>query len=169
MTTIYDECSKDELLQIVSEMQNDLNHAQNEIKLINKQIDNLIEENKQLKLRNKMLTKIDLNSIYGIHCCKNHCVYTDTDSKNDLQKQIDRHITDIVETSHKVIDDLKEENKKLQRCLSIAENDYKNCYAENIRLSEENNNLRRNIEYLCDENVRLRHELNEVKNNDINY
>ena len=40
----------------------------------------LYEENNQLKLRNKMLTKIGLNSIYGIHCCKNHCVYIDTDS-----------------------------------------------------------------------------------------
>ena len=42
----------------------------------------LSEENNQLKLRNKMLTKIGLNSVYGIHChcCKNHCVYTDTDS-----------------------------------------------------------------------------------------
>ena len=40
----------------------------------------LSEENNQLKFRNKMLTKIGLNSIYGIHCCKNHCVYTDTDS-----------------------------------------------------------------------------------------
>ena len=94
MTTIYDECSKDELLQIVSEMQkylndskNDLQQATNEIKLLNNQICNLqrnvgylCEENNQLKLRNKMLTKIGLNSIYGIHCCKNHCVYTDTDS-----------------------------------------------------------------------------------------
>lgn len=64
-----------------------------------------------------------------------------------LNKQIDKHITavndltDIAETSHKVVDDLKKEN----------------------------NNLRRNIEYLCDENVRLRHELNEVQNNDSNY
>lgn len=60
-----------------------------------------------------------------------------------LNNQIDRHITavndltDIVETSHKVIDELKKEN----------------------------NSLRRNIEYLCEENARLRHDLNEVKNN----
>lgn len=97
MTTIYAECSKDELLQIVTEMQNDLNQAHNEIKLLNKQID-------------RHITAV-----------------------NDL--------TDIVETSHNVIADLKKEN----------------------------NNLRRNIEYLCDENVRLRHELNEVQNNDNNY
>lgn len=43
-------------------------------------VDELKKENNQLKSRNKMLTKIALNSIYGIHCCKNHCVYTDTDS-----------------------------------------------------------------------------------------
>lgn len=41
MTTIYNECSKDELLQIVSEMQNDLNQAHKEIKLLNNQIGNL--------------------------------------------------------------------------------------------------------------------------------
>lgn len=40
----------------------------------------LSEENNQLKLRIKMLTKIGFNSIYGIHYCKNHWVYTDTDS-----------------------------------------------------------------------------------------
>lgn len=66
--------------QTIEELQNDLKQAQNEIKLLNKQIDNLITENNQLKLQNKMLTKIGLNSIYGINCCKNHCVYTDTDS-----------------------------------------------------------------------------------------
>ena len=30
-------------------------------------------------------------------------------------------------------------------------------------LQHENNNLCKNIGYLCDENIRLRHELNEVK------
>ena len=72
----------------------ELEKATNEIKLLNNQIDNLIEENKQLKFRNKMLTKIGFNSIYGTHCYKNYCVnsiygsycckkhwtYTDTDS-----------------------------------------------------------------------------------------
>ena len=38
-----------------------------------------------------------------------------------------------------------------------------------VELVKENKNLRRNIEYLCNENVRLRHELNEVQNNDSNY
>lgn len=84
----------EELEQTIEELQNDLKQAQNEIKLLNKQIDRHItavndltdiiddikKENNQLKFRNKMLTKIVLNSIYGIHCCKNHCVYTDTDS-----------------------------------------------------------------------------------------
>ena len=49
MTTIYDECSKDELLQIVSEMRDDLNQAHIEIRLLNKQIDTLIAENKELQ------------------------------------------------------------------------------------------------------------------------
>lgn len=87
----------EELGQTIEELQNDLKQAQNEIRLLNKQID-------------KHITEV-----------------------NDL--------TDIVETSHKVIDDLKKEN----------------------------NNLHRNIDYLCDENVRLRHELNEVQSNDNNY
>lgn len=40
----------------------------------------LSEENKQLKFRNKMLINTGINSVYGINCCKNHWVYTDTDS-----------------------------------------------------------------------------------------
>ena len=36
----------------------------------------------------------------------------------------------------------KNENKNLQSCLKIAENDYKKCYAENIRLAEK---IRENI------------------------
>lgn len=85
----------EELEQTIEELQNDLNQARNEIKLLNKQIDRHItavndltdiidelkKENNRLKFRNKMSTKIGfLNSIYGSHCCKNHCVYTDTDS-----------------------------------------------------------------------------------------
>lgn len=77
----YKEAHRNEELELtIEELQNDLKQAQNEIKLLNNQTDKLIAENNQLKLLNKMLTKIVLNSIYGIHCCKNHCVYTDTDS-----------------------------------------------------------------------------------------
>ena len=36
----------------------------------------------------------------------------------------------------------KNENKNLQSCLKIAENDYKKCYVENIRLAEK---IRENI------------------------
>lgn len=77
----YSSVHRNEELELtIEELQNDLKQAQNEIKLLNKQIDNLITENNQLKLQNKMLIKIGLNSVYGIHCCKNHCFYTDTDS-----------------------------------------------------------------------------------------
>lgn len=76
-----------ELQRIINDLQSELTGATNDYKLasyeisvLNKYIDKLTTENNQLKLRNKMLTKIGLNSIYGIHCCKNHCVYTDTDS-----------------------------------------------------------------------------------------
>lgn len=50
----------------------------------------LSEENNQLKFRNKLLIKIGLNSIYGIHCHKNHCVYTDTDSIK-TESEDDKH------------------------------------------------------------------------------
>lgn len=73
MTTIYDDCSKDELLQIVSEMQNDLNLASHEIRILNKQMDKLIAENNDLRLRRKMVAKNLLNQLYG-------CCYVDTDS-----------------------------------------------------------------------------------------
>ena len=84
----------EELEMTIEELQNDLKQARNEIRLLNKQIDKLITENNSLKFRNKMLTKIGFNSIYGTHCyknycvnsvygsycCKNHCAYIDTDS-----------------------------------------------------------------------------------------
>lgn len=69
-----------ELQRKFDDTTNDYKLASYEISVLNKYIDKLTTENNQLKLRNKMLTKIGLNSIYGIHCCKNHCVYTDTDS-----------------------------------------------------------------------------------------
>lgn len=70
----------EELEQTIEELQNDLKQSQNEIKLLNKQIDKLITENNHLKFRNKMLINTGINSVYGINCCKNHWVYTDTDS-----------------------------------------------------------------------------------------
>lgn len=104
MSTIYDECSKEELLQIVSEMQadlnnckNDLKQASNEIKLINQNLDRqldvvdnlteiaknqhdtinkITEKNNELKMRLKILNKAFLNSIYGI----TETIYVDTDS-----------------------------------------------------------------------------------------
>lgn len=69
-----------ELQRKFDDTTNEYKLASYEINVLNKYIDKLTTENKELKLRNKMLTKIGLNSIYGIHCCKNHCVYTDTDS-----------------------------------------------------------------------------------------
>lgn len=134
MSTIYDECSKDELLQIAYEMQKDLNdskkenkdlqfmldavksdlvgatndykQASNEIALLNKQIDrqitdiesltcikeenentikHYIKENDKLKFRLKMLTKVCLNSIYGI------TVYIDTDSIKETENNDDNN------------------------------------------------------------------------------
>ena len=94
--------------ETISELQTLLKFRTNENKSLYKEINRLrevieikdaenvrlAEENKQLKFRNKMLTKIGFNSIYGTHCYKNYCVnsiygsycckkhwtYTDTDS-----------------------------------------------------------------------------------------
>lgn len=56
MTTIYDDCSKEELLQIVSEMQKDLNDSKKEIERLHKVFDikddarcELVKENKELQ------------------------------------------------------------------------------------------------------------------------
>lgn len=69
-----------ELCKQVERYAKDIDNANNDYKKCYAENVRLAEENNQLKFRNKMLTKIGLNSIYGIHCCKNHCVYTDTDS-----------------------------------------------------------------------------------------
>lgn len=47
--------------------------------------------------------------------------------------------------------------------------DLKQARNEIRRLNNQVDNLQRNIGYLCEENIMLRHELNEVKNNDSNY
>ena len=96
-----------------------------------------------------------------------------------LNDSLAHKIDDQIET----IKYLQDKNKKLQRDindlqseLAGATNDYKQATNEikllnnqTDKLIAENKNLRRNIEYLCDENVRIRHEVNEVKNNVNNY
>lgn len=86
------------------ELQNDLNQATNEIKLLNKQldrqntavndltdivetnhkiIDELKEENKELNFRIKLLIKVHLNSIYGLcNVLDNTKETIDNDSNN---------------------------------------------------------------------------------------
>lgn len=53
------------------------------------------------------------------------------------------------------------ENNKLQDDLKQARNEIR-------RLNNQIDNLQRNVGYLCEENIMLKHELNEVKNNDNN-
>ena len=83
-----------ELCKQVERYAKDIDNANNDYKKCYAENVRLAEENNQLKLRNKMLTKFGLNSIYGnpcyknycvnsvygSYCCKKHCVYTDTDS-----------------------------------------------------------------------------------------
>ena len=75
----------------LSDSKNDLQQAVNEIKLLNKQIDKLIAENNDLRLKNKMLTKIGLNSYYGLYACKKHCCYADTDSIKETNDNDDNN------------------------------------------------------------------------------
>lgn len=92
----------EEIEQTIHELQTVLKFRTNENKSLYKEIDRLrkvieikdaenlrlAEENNQLKLRNKMLTKIGFNSIYGLNCGKNHWVYTDTDSIKSESEEV---------------------------------------------------------------------------------
>lgn len=112
MSTIYDECSKDELLQIAYEMQKDLNDSKKENEEQQQTINDLQKENKELQW---LLDDTRSDLIGAINDYKQA-----TNEINLLNKQIDRQntavndLSDIVETSHKVIDGLKEENDKLK-------------------------------------------------------
>ena len=63
-----------ELCKQVERYAKDIDIANNDYKKCYAENVRLSEENNQLKFRNKMLTKIGFNSIYGLNC------YTDTDS-----------------------------------------------------------------------------------------
>jgi len=82
---------------------------------------------------------------------ENKALYTDNQQLNKelngLYKDLEKANTEI--NRLKMIIDLKDDAR--------------------VELVKENTNLRKNIEYLCDENIRLRHELNEVQSNDNNY
>lgn len=94
--------------------------------------------------------------------------------KNEI-REMQSTIDSLDKLSHEV-EEKDETINELQTELKYRKNENLNLHKENQyfesrfdELKKENNNLRRNIEYLCDENVRLRHELNEVQNNDNNY
>lgn len=112
MSTIYDECSKDELLQIAYEMQKDLNDSKKE----NQRLHEVI------KIKDNERVNIDNENIYlsaELTSAKNDYKQA-TNEIALLNRQLDRQTTsvndlaDIVETNHKVIDGLKEENNKLK-------------------------------------------------------
>ena len=62
-----------ELVEENTRLKNDLQQSTNEIKLLNKRIDELILDNNDLKHRRKLLVKQLLNTMYGFD-------YADTDS-----------------------------------------------------------------------------------------
>lgn len=68
----------------LTDSKNDLQQATNEIKLLNKQIDKLIAENNDLRLRRKMFTKALLNQLYG-------SCYVDTDSIKETKNNDDNN------------------------------------------------------------------------------
>lgn len=117
MSTIYDGCSKDELLQIAYEMQKDLNDSKKEkqrlhdvIKITDNERVNLVAENKYLSAELTSAIKV-YNQATNEIALLNRQLERQTTSVNDL--------ADIVETNHKVIADLKEENAKLHIILKM--------------------------------------------------
>lgn len=68
----------------LTDSKNDLQQAVNEIKILNKQIDKLIAENNDLRLRRKMFTKTLLNQLYG-------SCYVDTDSIKETKNNDDNN------------------------------------------------------------------------------
>ena len=70
-----------------------------------------------------------------------------------------------VDEQNETIEYYQDENKHLKNMLDISDDARIDLIKEIKKLEKENTNLRKNIDHLCDENIRLRHELNEVKNN----
>lgn len=70
---------------------------------------------------------------------------------------------------YKEIEQQKTEINRITMICEVKDDVAMDMRNELLELEKENKNLRKNIEYLCDENIRLRHELNEVKNHDRNY
>lgn len=112
-----------------------------------------------------------------------------TNENKELYKENNR-LKEVIKIKDDARIELVEENKKLKKCLTIADNDLKQAQNEIKLLNNQidrhinavndltdivedlknkNNMLCRNIAYLCEENTRLRHELNEEKNHDSNY
>lgn len=60
-------------------------------------------------------------------------------------------------------------NEELEQTIEELQNDLKQAHNEIILLNKQRDMMQRNINILCKENIMLRHELNEVKNNDNNY
>lgn len=119
MTTIYDDCSKEELLQIVSEMQKDLNDSKKEIERLHKVFDIKDDARCELVKENKELQRI-INDLQSDLVGATNDYKQAVNEVKLLNRQLDRQntavndLTDIVETSHKIIDCLKEENKELK-------------------------------------------------------
>ena len=68
-----------------------------------------------------------------------------------------------VDEQNETIEYYQNENKHLKNMLDISDDARIDLIKEIKKLEKENTNLRKNIDHLCDENIRLRHELNEVK------
>lgn len=112
MTTIYDECSKDELLQIVSEMQNDLNQSSNEIELLNKELNGLYKDLEKANTEiNRLKMTIDLKDDARIELVKEN---------KELQRKFDDTTNDYklasyeISVLNKYIDRLTTENNDLK-------------------------------------------------------
>ena len=107
----------------------------------------------------------ELQSLLKFRTNENKSLYTEV---SELKKEIER-LTELFDIRNGVCIDLVEEIKELQSKLSNSKNDLQQATNKIKLLNNQIDNLQRNIGYLCEENTRLRHELNEVKKHDGNY
>ena len=117
----------------------------------------------------------ELQTLLKFRTNENKELYTDI---QQLNKKFNRLYKDnekqSIEINH-LYKDLEKANTEINRITMICEvkdgvirdthNDLQQSFNEIKLLNNQIGNLQRNIEYLCEENIRLRHELNEVKNN----
>lgn len=107
--------------------------------------------------------------VYLLNLCDKyaHRIDEQDETIDELSKKIYKQAHEI-NALYKEIEQQKTEINRLTMICDVKDDVAMDIRDDFLRLEKENTNLRKNIEHLCDENIRLRHELNEVKNHDSN-